>query len=115
MKPIISVTLAVLSAAATMAHAKVDINVASQKASEEHKAATKELLNRHELSRIMDYNIESLAVAMKLDEKPLKLDVSAMLAAANGVDSTYRSTYSPIAADCYGNCYTNCHGSRSWR
>ena len=115
MKFNVALTSAVLAAASTMAHANASINVMSSKASQDAKSAAKALLDKHELARLVDSNMKDLAIAMKLDDKPLKIDVSTMIAAIEGADSTTQNLYDPMAITCYGNCYTNCHGSRSWR
>lgn len=114
MKPIVSISAAIFAAAATMAHANASVNVISSKASIEAKNSAKALLEKHDLSYLVDSNIKDLAVAMKLDDKPLKIDVGTLLAAFEG-DSTTQNIYNPTAVNCYSNCYTNCHGSRSWR
>lgn len=114
MKPIVSITAAIFAAAATMAHANASVNVISSKASLEAKNTAKALLEKHDLSYLVDSNIKDLSMAMKLDDKPLKIDVSTMLAAFES-DSTTQNVYDPAASNCYSNCYTNCHGSRSWR
>lgn len=115
MKPTIAITFSVLSAAATMSHAGVEMNVVSKKVSGESKAATKALLERHDFANLMESNIESLSVALKMDEKPFVIDVKSLLAVVNGADSTTRNTYNPAGTSCYSNCYSNCHGSRGWR
>lgn len=114
MKPIVSISAAIFAAAATMAHANASVNIISSKASLDAKNTAKALLDKHDLSYLVDSNIKHLSVAMKLDDKPLKIDVGTLLAAFES-DSTTQNIYNPGAVDCYGNCYTNCHGSRSWR
>lgn len=115
MKPIVSISAAIFAAAATMAHANASVNVISSKASLEAKNSAKALLEKHDLSYLVDSNIKSLSVAMRLDDKPLKIDVSTLLAAYESSDSTTQNIYSPNSVNCYSNCYSNCHGSRSWR
>ncbi|MBI6882993.1 hypothetical protein [Pseudomonas putida] len=114
MKPIVSITAAVIAAAATMAHANASVNIVSVKASESAKSSAKALLNRPDMSYLVDSNIKGLSVALKMDDKPLKIDVGSMLAAYES-DSTTKNVYNPVTSSCYSNCYTNCHGSRSWR
>lgn len=116
MKFNLAITSAVMAAATTMAHANASVNVVSSKASVDAKNAAKALLDKHDLAYLVDSNMEGLAVAMKLDDKPLKIDVSTLVAAMEGGDSTTQNIYDPrLNSGCYGNCYTNCHGSRSWR
>jgi len=116
MKFNLAITSAVIAAASTMAHANAGINVVSSKASIDAKNTAKALLDKHDLAYLVDSNIEGLALAMKLDDKPLKIDVSTLVAATEGADSTTQNLYDPrLNSGCYGNCYTNCHGSRSWR
>jgi hydrogenase maturation factor HypE len=114
MKPVISITAAVLAAATTMAHANVSVNVSSSKISQEAKDSVKALLQKNELSAMVNPHVADLAKTMKIDSQPLNLDVSTMLAAWVA-DSTLQNIYDPTLANCYSNCYTNCHGSRSWR
>lgn len=108
-------TSAVVAAAATMAHANASVNVIYSKASLEAKNSAKALLEKHDFSLLIDSNLNDLAAAMKLDDKPLKIDVGTLVAAFEGADSTTLNIYNPNLNSCYGNCYTNCHGSRSWR
>lgn len=114
MKPIVSITAAIFAAAATMAHANASVNVISSKASLDAKNTAKALLEKHDLSYLVDSNIKNLSVAMKLDDRPLKIDVGTLLAAYES-DSTSQNIFNPEVANCYSNCYSNCHGSRSWR
>lgn len=115
MKPIVSISAAILAAAATMAHANASVNVISAKASLDAKNTAKALLEKNDLAYLVDSNIKGLSVAMKLDDKPLKIDVGTLLAAYESADSTTQNIYVPTATNCYSNCYSNCHGSRSWR
>ena len=116
MKFNLAITSAVIAAASTMAHANASVNVVSSKASIDAKNSAKALLDKHDLSYLVDSNIEGLAVAMKLDDKPLKIGVSTVIAAFESADSTTQNLYNPnVNIGCYSNCYSNCHGSRSWR
>lgn len=116
MKFNLAITSAVIAAASTMAHANASVNVVSSKASIDAKNAAKALLDKHDLSYLVHSNIEGLAVAMKLDDKPLKIDMRTLVAAIEGADSTTLNIYDPSKVmGCYSNCYTNYHGSRSWR
>lgn len=114
MKPIVSITAAVIAAAATMAHANVNVNIMSSKVSQEARDSAKALLQKHELSSMVNANVGDLAKSMQLDSQPLSLDIKTMLAAWVS-DSTTQNIYNPNGVSCYSNCYTNCHGSRSWR
>lgn len=116
MKFNLAITSAVMAAASTMAHANASVNVVSSKASVDAKNAAKALLDKHDLAHLVDSNIRGLAMAMKLDDKPLKIDVGTLVAALEGADSTTQNIYNPtLTIGCYTNCYSNCHGSRSWR
>lgn len=114
MKPIVSITAAVFAAATTMAHASVNVNVMSSKVSQEARDSAKALLQKHELSSLVNANVGDLAKSMQMDNQPLSLDIKTMLAAWVS-DSTSQNFYDPLGSSCYTNCYTNCHGSRSWR
>lgn len=116
MKFNMAITSAVIAAASTMAHANASINVVSSKASQDAKNSSRALLDKHDLAHLVDSNFGDLATAMKLDDKPLKIDVSTMIAAFESADSTTQNLYNPnVNIGCYSNCYSNCHGSRSWR
>lgn len=116
MKFNVAITSAIFAAAATMSHANAGINVVSSKASQDAKNAAMALLGKHDLAHLVDSSFEDLATAMKLDDKPLKIDVSTMIAAFESADSTTQNLYNPnVNTGCYSNCYSNCHGSRSWR
>lgn len=116
MKFNMAITSAVIAAASTMAHANASVNIVSSKASIDAKNSAKALLDKHDLSYLVDSNINGLAVAMRLDDKPLKIDVRTLVAAMDGADSTTQNIYNPnLVMGCYSNCYSNCHGSRSWR
>lgn len=115
MKFNLAITSAVIAAASTIAHANASVKVISSKSSMDAKNAATALLDKHDLAYMVDSNIESLAVAMNLDDEPLKIDMRTLVAAIEGADSTTQNIYNPTLNSCYGNCYTNCHGSRSWR
>ena len=86
MKFNMAITSAVIAAASTMAHANASVNIVSSKASIDAKNSAKALLDKHDLSYLVDSNINGLAVAMRLDDKPLKIDVRTLVAAMDGAD-----------------------------
>lgn len=116
MKFNLAVTSAVIAAAVTAAHANASMKVVSAKESPDAKNAVKALLDKHDLAYLMDSNIAELSAAMRLDDKPLSINVGTLVAAMEGADSTTQNIYNPnLVMGCYSNCYSNCHGSRSWR
>lgn len=115
MKPLISITAAIIAAASTMSHGSISVNVSTDKQSESARSNVKGMLEKHDLSSIMDSNLRALSTSMKLDYKPLSINMKELLAAAEGADSTTQNLYNPATTGCYSNCYSNCHGSRSWR
>jgi hypothetical protein len=110
-----AITAAIFASAATMAHANANIRIDSSKSSAESKSYSKAVLERYDFSSLVDPNLEALSVALRLDDKPLNINVRTLMAAFEGADSTTLNIYNPNLNSCYGNCYTNCHGSRSWR
>lgn len=110
-----AMTAAIIASAATMAHANVPLRVKSDKLDPTAMRAASAIASKGELAHAVDRNLARLAKSMSLDDKPLRIDVSSMLAAMESADSTTSNVYNPMAQSCYVNCYTNCHGSRSWR
>lgn len=110
-----AMTAAVIASATTMAHANVPIKMESVKVDPAARRAGAAILGKGEMAIAVDRNLRSLARSMSLDDKPLRIDASSMLAAMEGADSTTSNVYNPMSVTCYSNCYTNCHGSRSWR
>lgn len=113
MKPILAITAAIASAAMTVAHAGVKIDVKEDKVSDSTKALAKAFLEKSDLANA-DIHFTELLSSMGKDKPEMSLDVQMLLAQTH--DSTSVGTHNPMSAGrCYSNCYSNCHGSRSWR
>lgn len=113
MKPILAITAAIASAAMTVAHAGVKIDIKEDKVSDTTKALAKAFLDKTDPASADIYFAELLS-SMGKDKPEMSLDVQMLLAQSH--DSTSVGTINPMAGGrCYSNCYTNCHGSRSWR